>query len=211
MEIQLIWEDPITHQPEQPILQTPVALGGVFNAMPSVWEGQGVSRIVVNDNQIAGYHALILERDGELILVDQNTHLGTLVNGVALPSSSLIHGDEIQLGSCRIKLRLGDRIVRSGNGCDRIVGFLFKRRCGRIDRTNCPYCQGGQVVQDPYMYDYNYYPDYGRYESWERSYSYQQDVSDSGTYQNEVDFTEGDAVAFETEMDQDFEQDFGAS
>lgn len=98
MLLQLIWEEPETREQQQPVLETPVALGRVLNAMPGVIDGISVSRLVLNDNQIADYHALIVESNGELIVVNQNNSAGTLVNGLWFSSSSLVDGDEISIG-----------------------------------------------------------------------------------------------------------------
>lgn len=106
-----------------------------------------------------------------------------------------------------------------------MVGFLFQRRCGRTDAVGCAYCNGGQSDRDPYLSDRSYYPDYGRYDNWSRTYSSQSDSSSENTEYNtessdassentginEVDFTDADAATFEDESDRDFEQDFGAS
>lgn len=89
-------------------------------------------------------------------------------------------------------------------GCDRRVGFLLPRRCGRPSPVGCPYCHNGQLQDDPFFRysERSLHPDYGNYRAgyW-----------GSGTYNgDDVDFTEADAASLET-LGVDFEQDMGAS
>jgi len=88
--------------------------------------------------------------------------------------------------------------------CQKIVGFLFPRTCGRTDRTNCPYCRGQAGGPDnyylannhPYRTDRALYPNYGTY-------------TESGGWV-EIDFTEADGAALIPDP-RDYEQDMGAS
>jgi hypothetical protein len=91
--------------------------------------------------------------------------------------------------------------------CDRMVGFLFKRRCGRTDKTGCPHCN------ESYENDYAYYSEYGNYGSGNWGHNYYQD-RDRYYYDPEignVDFTEADSISLENESDADFERNMGAS
>lgn len=99
------------------------------------------------------------------------------------------------------------------DGCDRMVGFLFKRRCDRTSREGCPHCHGGRVYDDPYFYEYDYYPGYSNYGrgSWGHSYYSHRDYYYYDHNRGQVDFTQADAAAFDTEADQDYEMDMGAS
>lgn len=212
MQIQLSWTEPSTSNHREPVLETPVALGSEFTQMPREIDGRQVSRMVLADNQVSPYHALIQERNGELLILDQSSSSGIEINSVRLPSSTLLDGDRIRIGSIEIQVRLNLSIRTSGNqGCDRMIGFLFKRRCGRTDSTGCSYCQGGQVNEDPYWNEYSYYSSYGRYDAWGRDYYYRRHYYYYDRETGEVNFTEADSEAFEQEMDSDFEQDFGAS
>ncbi len=212
MQIQLIWTNAATGDRLQPLLETPVALGSDFDQMPTELDGRRVARIVLADNQISPYHALIQERNGELLVVDQNSNIGTEINGMRLPSSTLIDGDRLRLGACEIQVRITTSVGSSGDGgCDRMVGFLFKRRCGRTNTTDCSYCRGGRVTQDPSWDEYSYYGGYGRYDDWGSYYYSRRDYYYYNRETGNVDFTEADSEAFENEMDTDFEQDLGAS
>ena len=98
-----------------------------------------------------------------------------------------------------------DPVPSVGGGCDRRIGFLFPRRCGRLSPTGCPHCQGGRRSEEPYFTynrERNFYPDYGDYTtvSW----------GNRGYADAEVDFTEADAASLEL-LGDDFEQDMGAS
>lgn len=93
--------------------------------------------------------------------------------------------------------------------CKVMVGFLFKRRCGRLNRVGCPYCKGQvlpgntdtwQPDRDPYFMDRSMYPGYGTYDrSWSNSYI--------GT----DDFTDYDGQSLVAEEDTDYERDLEAS
>lgn len=221
MQFQLIRTALATGETQASIVTTPVALGREFALMPGMHEGDRVTRIALLDDQIADYHALIIEEDGELRVIDHSQGRGLRINGVQMPQGSLQDGDRIQIGShdLRILLQLEateevdafpsvgstEEFGASGE-CDRMVGFLFKRRCGRTSRSGCPYCRGGQINQDPYFYDRSYYAGYGAYDHgyWGSTYYY-----GSGT--RNVDFNDADSASFERELDTDYERDMGAS
>lgn len=218
MTIQLSWIDPATESQRRPSLEAPIALGSDFTQMPGVIGEGRVARMVISGNQVAPYHALITEQDGEWLITDQNSPNGMLINGSRLPSSTLFHGDRIQLGEVQIQVHLANNNsspvpVASSAGCDRRVGFLVKRRCGRTDSTGCPDCNGGQADYDPYFYDHGYYSGFGNYHSgyWGHHYYSDRDDYSYNPITRSVDFTEADSNAFEQEGDQDYEQDMGAS
>jgi FHA domain len=229
VQLQLQWTDPQTGTQFKPVLEPPIGLGSEFAAMPNLTEaGQRVSRIVLAEAAVDPYHALITEREGELLITDRGSRLGTQVNGVRLPSSTLFDGDRLQIGSFEIQVTLIGAIRRpdtgsdaeSANplgGCDRMIGFLVKRRCGRTDRTGCPNCNGGQSSADPnydpYFYERNYYPGFGFYRLGDWGHPYYSDRN-SYSYNSEtrsVDFTEADGTSLEQENEGDYEQDMGAS
>lgn len=202
MQIQLTWIDPNTENSREPLLETPVAIGRNFQEMPEQINGARVSRILIADDLIADYHALIDWQNQEFIIIDQNTNNGIQINGVQLNNSTLKDGDRIQIGSCEIVVNTPSAWV-----CDRMVGFLFKRRCGRTDTTDCQYCN--QLYDD----DYAYYPNYGYYRSgyWGSSYYDQRDNYSYDPNTGNVDFTDADAMSLENEQDTDFERNMGAS
>ena len=202
MQIQLSWTDPNTEDTREPTLETPVAIGRTFAAMPSENNGQKVSRITIEDDLIADYHALIDWQNQELIIIDQNTSNAIQINGVELTNSNLKNGDRIRIGSCQITINF----TPSTGECDRMIGFLFKRRCGRTDTTDCPHCH------PTYEQDYAYYSGYGDYSSgWSSRYYYNREHYYYDPQTGNVDFTPADAMSLETESDHDYETNMGAS
>jgi len=61
-------------------------------------DGTGVSRI----------HAVIeVDRDGDAVIIDLGSSVGTLVNGMKVNKTKLLDGDEIQIAGTRIFLWYG--------------------------------------------------------------------------------------------------------
>lgn len=205
MRIQLTWTDPTTGKQQNPFLETPVAIGKEFAQMPSQISGNNVSRMVIKDDLIADYHVLIDYQNQDLILSNQ-TNLGTQVNGQQVSSINLQNGDTISIGICQITINYD---TPTGWSCDRMVGFLFKRRCSSTDPTNCPYCQNNSSDYNEYSY-YQGYGSYGR-GYWGNNYYRERDHYSYNSETGNVDFTEADTASFEQEDDGDFETDMGAS
>jgi hypothetical protein len=197
--IQLTFTDPSTGDRRELRLEIPVAIGKEFDTMPSENNGNQVSRVVIKDGEIADYHVLIYLQNQELMIVDQNTTTGIYINGIQLSNSKLENGDRIQIGLCEILVNFASQPGVNGE-CDRMVGFLFKRRCGRTDIIGCPDCDVS------YDYDYAYYQGFGNYRRgyWGSDYYETRDGYS-------VDFTEADSASLEMERDGDFEQNMGAS
>lgn len=236
MRIQLRWTDPSTGQNQQPFLETPIALGREFTVMPGVVDGQRVSRAVIAHPQVAEYHALITEQAGELIITDQSGAGVQFPNG-AVTVGRLNNQTTFQLGPVILQVSLsngntsttsegvalasGVDLPAAGTasvgemGCDRKIGFLFQRRCGRTDPTGCTYCQGGLLPssQDPFQVDHGYYPGYGYYGrgSWGHNYYNQRDYYAYHPDTRSIDFNESDVASFEEEGDMDFENQLDAS
>ncbi|HEY9660009.1 MAG TPA: FHA domain-containing protein, partial [Allocoleopsis sp.] len=111
MQIQLSWTDPETGTLRQPLLDTPVALGRDFTAMPGVLDGQRVSRVVLADDRVEPFQALIVEQDGELLISNQASRNPLQINDVVLPSSTLLDGDRIQIGAVQVQVILQSGIA----------------------------------------------------------------------------------------------------
>ncbi|BAY13917.1 FHA domain-containing protein [Calothrix sp. NIES-2098] len=202
MQIQLSWIDPNTEERREPLLETPVAIGRVFEEMPQQINGQRVSRVAIADDLIADYHALIDWQNQELTITEQNTSSDIKINGLQVTGGILKNGDRITIGTCEIAIEF----TATAWECDRMIGFLFKRRCGRTDRIGCPDCN--QTYED----DYAFYSDYGNYRSgWGRDYYDERDRYSYDRETGNVDFTEADSVSLEDERDADFESNMGAS
>lgn len=95
MQIQLVWTDPKSGKTYQPQLQPPVALGRSFNLMPGTHLEQAVSRIVLDNDAVQPFHALLEMRQGSVWLCSQ---ADTQINRVTVTEGVLTHGDCIQIG-----------------------------------------------------------------------------------------------------------------
>jgi pSer/pThr/pTyr-binding forkhead associated (FHA) protein len=215
LQIQLRWIEPVTGKQLEPLFETPIAIGREWARMPQEIDGRQVSRVVLADELVADYHALIDWRDPDLMIVNQNSSSVTKINGLQSASSILLDSDRLQIGSCEIQVKLiGVAAPTTTQGeCDRLIGFLFKRRCGRTDRTGCTYCDKPYENDDPYFYERSYYPGYGHYShgSWGSQYYYDRDRYYYDPATGNVDFTDADNISLDDEMDVDFEHDMGAS
>jgi pSer/pThr/pTyr-binding forkhead associated (FHA) protein len=100
--IRLQWQDPMTGDTMMPRLAPPIALGREFNRMPNEHQGSRVSRLVLSSSQVSRYHALIAVVNGQLVIQDQNSSNGTLVNGQTQSSVTLQTGDVVKIGPYEI-------------------------------------------------------------------------------------------------------------
>jgi hypothetical protein len=215
MQLHLTWQDPKTKQPQQATLQLPVALGSNADEMPQTIGGKSVSHLSLDGENINGYHATIEESNGELLIRGCQTNSSIQINDTWLPSSTIVNGDRFQIGNYQFQVKLGSAMP----GCNRQVGFLFKRRCGRIDPTGCWYCQpnqnNGKSYEEIYHQDYAYYPGFGRYDSWGWQAYANRHLYVYDSEKEAVDFTEGDAEALSEEAgeesDEAFEEEVEAS
>ena len=104
LRIQLSWSEPVTGERRSPVLTVPIALGREFAQLPAHIGEQRVCRIALVSDEISRFHALItLEPDG-LVVTDQSSINGTLVNGVLHHRSFLANGDTIQIGPYAIAI-----------------------------------------------------------------------------------------------------------
>ncbi len=102
MQIRLSWKDPVTGEQREPMLQTPIALGREFAQLPAELNGLRVSRIQLNDEQISRFHALLIEENGRLLAIDQNSSNGFFLNDQPQVRGYLNSGDRLSLGSYHI-------------------------------------------------------------------------------------------------------------
>ncbi len=105
-EIGLRWEDPTTGETNESILAIPIALGREIARMPAEIQGRPVSRILLDSLQVSRYHAFINRVNGNLVVTDQNSTTGTLVNGIRQKQTVLTNGDIIQIGPYQIAVNL---------------------------------------------------------------------------------------------------------
>lgn len=235
--ITLQWQDPETGILQQPCLTLPVAFGAEYVQMPGMLQDQVVARRVLKAAQVAPFHCLLKAENPGVLLIDYSSGQ-TRVNGQGVQRRSLQPGDLIQMGTETVRVTaiaaegasppeppeplppesVGAVMAAAAAAaqlgeCDRLVGFLFKRRCGRLDPTGCPDCQGGRYRADPnydpYYDDYAYYHrgfgNYGR-GLWGHQYYVNRSHYSYNAQSRSAEFTEADAAAFETEADTDFDQ-----
>src|SRR6476469_10854395 len=111
-----MWTEITTGEERQPILETPIAIGRDFAQMPAEIDGRRVSRIVLDNTQVADYHALIDVSNHDLVIIDQNTSTGTLINGVRLPSSTLVENDRLQIGAYELQIKTRTPVASNHEG-----------------------------------------------------------------------------------------------
>lgn len=105
MKLRLLWTDPVSQRPRHPLLNTPVALGSTFRSMPVEISGKSVSRMVIGDRQVQDFHALLVEIDQEIYLID---NLGqTYINQQPVQGQAQLNsGDRIRIGSTEIQFQI---------------------------------------------------------------------------------------------------------
>lgn len=205
MQVQCIYFDPNLNHQRELIFETPIAIGSDPSRMPERLDQQQVSQWVLNFPEVADYHLLINAVNQTLQGIAQNAPNGIIINGVQQLAKTciLVEGDRLQVGEIEIQVftsvvpnRQLQASTPTPQVCNRLIGFLFPRRCTRVSPVGCPHCDEGRLSDNSY-------------ESYSERTWYQEtssDVRDTGT----IDFTEADAAALET-TDIDFEEDLGAS
>jgi pSer/pThr/pTyr-binding forkhead associated (FHA) protein len=106
VQIRLMWEDPVTGERKEPLLNVPIALGREFERLPATLDGNRVCRIVLNSLEVSRYHASIEIEDDRLIIVDRGSSNGTIVNGEKQTHSPISPGDIIQIGNYQIAIAI---------------------------------------------------------------------------------------------------------
>ncbi|KYC41324.1 hypothetical protein WA1_21695 [Scytonema hofmannii PCC 7110] len=106
LQIQLTWDDPTTGERREPRLNAPIALGRDFAALPAELNGHRVARMLLNSSQVSRFHVLIDWEQSQLVVTDQNSTNGTVVNGQRQTRSVLASGDTVQIGPYIITVTL---------------------------------------------------------------------------------------------------------
>lgn len=66
--------------------------------------GRGMTATLhIDDPTVSRRHALLVQRDGEVVLCDDRSTNGTWLNGERVREASLAHGDVIQLGAVQLR------------------------------------------------------------------------------------------------------------
>ncbi len=98
LRLRLTWKDTATGDSRSPILDLPIALGRIFEAMPATINGERVSRIALSSSQVSRFHGVIAIEGNSIVVIDTGSRNGTFVNGVRQTRCILANGDMLQIG-----------------------------------------------------------------------------------------------------------------
>ncbi|WP_373537054.1 FHA domain-containing protein [Microcoleus sp.] len=98
LRLRLTWKDTTTGDCHSPILDLPIALGRIFEAMPATINGKRVSRIALSSSQISRFHGVIATEGNSIVITDTGSRNGTFVNGTRQNRCVLANGDMLQIG-----------------------------------------------------------------------------------------------------------------
>ncbi|MEG4285268.1 FHA domain-containing protein [Microcoleus sp. A006_D1] len=98
LRLRLTWKDTATGDCRSPILDLPIALGRIFEAMPGTINGERVSRIALSSSQISRFHGVIATEGNSIVVIDTGSRNGTYVNGARQTRCILANGDMLQIG-----------------------------------------------------------------------------------------------------------------
>ncbi len=98
LRLRLTWKDTATGDCRSPILDLPIALGRIFEAMPATINGEQVSRIALSSSQVSRFHGVIAIEGNSIVVTDTGSRNGTFVNGARQTRSVLANGDMLQIG-----------------------------------------------------------------------------------------------------------------
>ncbi|MEG5034689.1 FHA domain-containing protein [Microcoleus sp. AT3-D2] len=98
LRLRLTWTDTATGDCRSPILDLPIALGRIFEAMPATINGKRVSRIALSSSQVSRFHAVIGTEGNSILVTDTGSRNGTFVNGIRQTRCVLANGDMLQVG-----------------------------------------------------------------------------------------------------------------
>ncbi|HLO47604.1 MAG TPA: FHA domain-containing protein [Kamptonema sp.] len=104
LRLQLSWEDTSLGDRREPFLELPIAIGRVFESMPTTINGDRVSRIALASSRVSRFHAVIALENGSIVVTDTGSRNGTFVNGIRQHRSVLANGDTLQIGSYSITI-----------------------------------------------------------------------------------------------------------
>ena len=70
------------------------------------------NHIVLNDPSVSGHHGLLRARMNVLMIEDRDSKNGVRVNGGRVIRKTLFAGDEVEVGSYKLHVRVGSRSPR---------------------------------------------------------------------------------------------------
>jgi len=98
IEVSLSWQNPHSGAWERVRLPLPIAIGKEPNIFPTTIGDQDVSRLVLKDSSVSRYHACMVWRNNQLVVIDQGSTNGILVNGVKVKETELSPDDRLVIG-----------------------------------------------------------------------------------------------------------------
>ena len=88
VHLRLIWEDPCTGEQGECIGQLPILIG----------RAASINTIVLEDRQVSRQHAQLDNINGNIVIVDQGSTNGTLVDGQRITLATLETDSSFQIG-----------------------------------------------------------------------------------------------------------------
>ncbi|MGK7877426.1 MAG: FHA domain-containing protein [Xenococcaceae cyanobacterium] len=144
--VQLMWEDPMTGELEQPILVAPIALGRKIDQMPEQLGEQPISHLELVHKRISRFHALITVANQQMYVTDKSSN-GTFLNGrlIGKGSQPFSSKDTLRIGPYKITATLvGDNDENATElNSDRLNLF---RSANRIQKNTLPIWLIGVLV-----------------------------------------------------------------
>lgn len=109
ISVQLSWLEIATNQPQRLRLSLPIAIGKEATSLPERLDGNQVEQVIFSDRSVSRYHALLIFEQGNVVVIDQNSTNGMLVNGVLIDRSRelrkvLSSGDRLTIGRYEIAI-----------------------------------------------------------------------------------------------------------
>ncbi len=132
MQIRLSWRDPTTNEWQTPVFTPPIAIGRVFDRMPSTIDGNRVSRLVLKGDGVSRFHTLLTWENRNLILTDIGSRNGTFVNGVHQARMVLNDGDTLQIDRYKITVSFVTSAVQT-NPSSKPSQILFNPNTNQLD------------------------------------------------------------------------------
>lgn len=90
----------------------------VLNTMRTILGRSVLSDVVIENQYVSKQHAMLVQSEGTLILVDLKSRNGTLVNSKPVTSQVLRNNDIVSLGDFRIKVLLPDAYLQPAVATD---------------------------------------------------------------------------------------------
>jgi pSer/pThr/pTyr-binding forkhead associated (FHA) protein len=99
--------DPQTNNKREPKFNPPIALGSNLKVMQERIT-EKLPCLVIADNRISSYHALIEVENNQVVITDQNSTNGTVINGIRQQKTVLRDGDIVKVGGVEITINIFD-------------------------------------------------------------------------------------------------------